>query len=146
MLIGGCTGSTTGGIKIFRLQILFLIIVKELKKINSPRSVNTLAYQGKIINDEVINSAMIIIMLFLTSVFIITSIFSLYGYDFITSISAGITSVSVVGPGMGNIIGPEGGFSELPSTLKYTLSFAMIIGRLEFLSFLILLLPRFWTK
>ena len=146
MLIGGCTGSTTGGIKVFRFQILFLVILKELRKINSPRAVDAISYQGKIINEEVINSSMIIIILFLTSIFLITCIFSLFGYDFITSLSAGITSISVVGPGIGNIIGPEGNFSNIPSGLKYTLSLAMIIGRLEFLTFLILLLPKFWTK
>ena len=146
MLIGGCTGSTTGGIKVFRFQILFLVILKELRKINSPRAVDTISYQGKIINEEVINSSMIIIILFLTSIFLITCIFSLFGYDFITSLSAAITSISVVGPGIGNIIGPDGNFSNIPSGLKYTLSLAMIIGRLEFLTFLILLLPKFWSK
>ena len=146
MLIGGCTGSTTGGIKVFRFQILFLVILKELRKINSPRAVDAISYQGKIINEEVINSSMIIIILFLTSIFLITCIFSLFGYDFITSLSAAITSISVVGPGIGNIIGPDGNFSNIPSGLKYTLSIAMIIGRLEFLTFLILLLPKFWSK
>ena len=146
MLIGGCTGSTTGGIKIFRLHMLFLIILKELKKINSPRAVHSISYQERIISEEVINSVMIIIILFITGVFFITTIFSLFGYDFVTSLSAGITSVSVVGPGMGGIIGPENNFSNLPSEIKYSLSLAMIIGRLEFLTFLILLVPKFWAK
>ncbi len=146
MLIGGCTGSTTGGIKVFRIHMLFLIILKELKRINSPRSVDTISYQGRIVNEDVINSVMIIIILFLSGVFLITTVFSLSGYDFVTSLSAGITAVSVVGPGLGNIIGPESSFSEIPTLLKYCLSLAMIIGRLEFLTFLILLSPKFWTK
>ncbi len=146
MFIGGCSGSTTGGLKIFRIQILYLIIVKELKIIKSPRSINSINYKNDNINDEVINSVMLIILCFIGSVFLITSIFTYYGYDFITSISAAITSVFVVGPGLGHIIGPAESFAQLPSTLKYTLSIGMIVGRLEFLTFLILLVPKFWTK
>tara|TARA_E500000178_G_C16987311_1_gene738963 strand:+ start:395 stop:1840 length:1446 start_codon:yes stop_codon:yes gene_type:complete len=146
MLLGGCTGSTTGGIKIFRINVLFLILYKELRRIKSPRAVNTISYQGSIINDEIINSVMIIIILFLTGVFLVTTIFFFYGYDFITAFSAGITSVSVVGPGMGSIIGPDNSFSDIPEFLKLTLSAAMIIGRLEFLAFLIILLPKFWSR
>ena len=69
-----------------------------------------------------------------------------YEYDFITSVSAALTSISVVGPGLGNIIGPEESFYSLPSILKLLLSFGMILGRLEFLAFLIILAPRFWSK
>ena len=144
MLIGGCTGSTTGGLKIFRIQLLIMIISKELKKIRSPRAVLTLSYKSNIIDEEIINPVMIIIILFFIGIFLISGIFSLHGYDFLTSVSAAITSICVVGPGMGNIIGPENSFNNLPSTLKYTLSFAMILGRLEFISFLLLLIPNFW--
>ena len=62
------------------------------------------------------------------------------------SISAAVTSVSVVGPGLGNIIGPEESFGQLPSTLKLLLSFGMVLGRLEYLAFLIILAPKFWIK
>ncbi len=146
MLIGGCTGSTTGGIKIFRIQILFFIIMKELKKINSPRAIFSSNYKNQLINDDIINSVMIIIIFFLVGIFFISLIFFLHGYDFITSISAAITSISVVGPGLGNIIGPEENFGSLTSNLKATLSLAMIMGRLEFIAFFVLLLPSFWTQ
>ena len=146
MFIGGCSGSTTGGLKIFRIQILFLIIIKELKTIRSPRSITSINYKNDYINDQVINSVMLIILCFIASIFIITSLFTYYGYDFITSISAAITSVFVVGPGLGNIIGPSESFTQLPNILKYTLSIGMIVGRLEFLTFLIILVPKFWTK
>ena len=145
MLIGGCTGSTTGGIKIFRIQILVFVLVKELKKINSPRSVFSSNYKNQLINDDIINSVMVIILFFLGGIFIISLIFFMHGYDFITSISAAITSISVVGPGLGNIIGPEENFSSLASSLKMVLSAAMIMGRLEFIAFFVLLLPSFWS-
>ena len=146
MFIGGCSGSTTGGLKIFRIQILFLIMAKELKIIKSPRSITSINYKNDYINDEVVNSVMLIILCFIGSVFIITSIFTYYGYDFITAISAAITSVFVVGPGLGHVIGPAESFTQLPNVLKYTLSIGMIVGRLEFLTFLILLVPKFWIK
>ena len=146
MLIGGCTGSTTGGVKIFRIQILVFVLIKELKKINSPRSVFSSNYKNQIINDDIINSVMVIILFFLGGVFIVSLIFYMHGYDFITSVSAAITSISVVGPGLGNIIGPEESFSSLPSSLKIVLSASMIMGRLEFIAFFVLLLPSFWKQ
>ena len=146
MLIGGCTGSTTGGIKVFRIQILFLIIMKELKKVNSPRAIFSSNYKNQLINDEIINSVMVIIIFFIVGIFFISTIFFLHGYDFITSISAAITSISVVGPGLGSIIGPAENFSSLPANLKITLSVAMIMGRLEFIAFFVLLLPSFWKQ
>ncbi|MBF96719.1 MAG: Trk system potassium uptake protein TrkI [Alphaproteobacteria bacterium MarineAlpha9_Bin4] len=146
MLIGGCTGSTTGGIKIFRIQLLYFVLIKELKKINSPRSVFSSNYKNQVINDDIINSVMVIILLFLGGIFVISLIFYMYGYDFITSVSAAITSICVVGPGLGNIIGPEESFYTLPSNLKIILSGAMIMGRLEFIAFFVLLLPSFWRQ
>ncbi len=146
MLIGGCTGSTTGGIKVFRIQILFFIIMKELKNINSPRAIFSSNYKNQLINEDIINSVMVIIIFFLVGVFFISLIFFMHGYDFITSISAAITSICVVGPGLGNIIGPSENFSNLPANLKITLSAAMIVGRLEFIAFFVLLLPSFWTQ
>ena len=100
MLIGGCTGSTTGGIKVFRIQILFFIIMKELKRIRSPRAIFSSNYKNQLITDDIINSVMVIIIFFLTGVFFISLIFFMHGYDFITSISAAVTSISVVGPGL----------------------------------------------
>ena len=146
MLIGGCSGSTTGGIKIFRIQILYLIIFKELKTIKSPRSVNVINFNNINVNEDIINSVMIILLCFIVSVFFISSAFVYYGYDFITSVSAAVTSVSVVGPGLGHIIGPADNFYNLPTILKFLLSIGMIVGRLEFLTFLIILAPKFWFK
>ncbi len=146
MLIGGCSGSTTGGIKVFRIQVLYLLIIKELKTIKSPRSISAINFKNANINEGIINSVMIMIFCFFTSIFFIATIFIYYGYDFVTSFSAAITSICVVGPGLGNIIGPSESFYQLPNNLKYVLSLGMIIGRLEFLSFLIILAPKFWTK
>ena len=127
-------------------QLLYFVLIKELKKINSPRSVFSSNYKNQVINDDIINSVMVIILLFLGGIFVISLIFYMYGYDFITSVSAAITSICVVGPGLGNIIGPEESFYTLPSNLKIILSGAMIMGRLEFIAFFVLLLPSFWRQ
>ncbi len=146
MLIGGCSGSTTGGLKIFRIQILWALVIKELKTIRSPRAISNINLKNININANIINSVMIIFFCFIFSIFFISSVFMYYNYDFITSISAAVTSVSVVGPGLGNIIGPEESFAQLPNGLKVLLSFGMILGRLEYLAFLIILAPKFWLK
>ena len=146
MLIGGCTGSTTGGIKVFRIQMLLYVLLKELKRINSPRSIFPTNYNDQIIGEEIINSVVVIILFFLGGIFIISLIFFMNGYDFITSVSAAITSISVVGPGLGNIIGPEESFSNLPSNLKIVLAGGMIMGRLEFIAFFVLFIPSFWKQ
>ena len=103
-------------------------------------------YNNQIISEEVINSVVVIILFFLGGIFIISLIFFMNGYDFITSISAAITSISVVGPGLGNIIGPEESFSNLPSNLKIILAGGMIMGRLEFIAFFVLFIPSFWMQ
>ena len=146
MLLGGCSGSTTGGLKIFRIQVLWALVIKEFKTIRSPRAISNINLKNININENIINSVMIIFFCFIFSIFFIASVFLYYGYDFITSISAAVTSVSVVGPGLGNIIGPEESFSQLPSALKLLLSFGMVLGRLEYLAFLIILAPKFWIK
>ena len=107
MLIGGCSGSTTGGLKVFRVQVLWAIIMKEFKNIKSPRTVSAINLKNININEKIINSVMIIFFCFIFSIFFISAVFMYYEYDFITAISAAFTSVSVVGPGLGNIIGPE---------------------------------------
>ena len=114
-VIGGCSGSTTGGLKIFRIQVLWALVIKELKTIRSPRAISNINLKNININENIINSVMIIFFCFIFSVFLL-QVFLYYGYDFITSISAAVTSVSVVGPGLGNIIGPEESFAQLPST------------------------------
>ena len=146
MLIGGCSGSTTGGLKIFRVQVLWLIVVRELKTIISPRAVSNINLKNINVNDNIVNSVMLILFSFLFSIFIITSLFIYYEYDFLTSISAAFTSLFVIGPGLGNIIGPSENFSSLPDLLKYILSIGMVIGRLEFIAFFIILAPKFWIK
>jgi len=146
MFVGGCAGSTTCGIKIFRIQILYQFFTNQLKKIIYPRGIFNLKYDRQNIDDKFMSSVISFIFLYIVIFFIITALLSLNGLDFITSISAAATSISNVGPGLGDVIGPNGNFSELSDKSKWILSLAMILGRLEIFAILVLFLPSFWRK
>ena len=146
MFIGGCAGSTTCGIKIFRIQILYSLISNQLKKIIFPKGVFVLKYDKNPVDNNFIASIISFIYLYLVIFFIITALLSLTGLDFITSISGAATSISNVGPGLGSVIGPNGNFSSLPDVSKWILAIGMILGRLELFAILVLFLPSFWRN
>ena len=146
MFIGGCAGSTTCGVKIFRIQILYLFVKNQLKKIIYPKGVFILKYDQNPIDNKFISSIISFIYMYLVIFFILTALLSLTGLDFVTSISGAATSISNVGPGLGSIIGPNGDFSSLPDISKWILSLGMILGRLELFAILVLFLPSFWRN
>ena len=146
MFIGGCAGSTTCGIKIFRVQILYLFISNQLKKIIYPKGVFIIKYEQNSVDDKFISSIISFIYLYFVIFFLLTALLSLTGLDFITSISGAATSISNVGPGLGPVIGPNGDFSSLPNISKWILTIGMILGRLELFAILVLFLPSFWRN
>ena len=146
MFIGGCAGSTTCGIKIFRIQILSSFITNQLKKIVYPKGIFVLKYNQSPVDNKFISSIISFIYMYLVIFFVITALLSLTGLDFITSISGAATSISNVGPGLGSIIGPNGNFSSLPDISKWILSLGMILGRLELFAILVLFIPSFWRN
>ena len=146
MFIGGCAGSTACGIKIFRIQLLYHFLSNQLKKIVYPRGIFFIKYEKNNIDDKFMSSVISFIFLYIVIFFILTAILSLTGLDFITSISGAATSISNVGPGLGETIGPNGNFSSLSSPSKWALSLGMILGRLELFAILVLFIPSFWRK
>ena len=146
MFIGGCAGSTTCGIKIFRIQILYLFIANQLKKIIYPKGVFIIKYDQGSVDDKFIASIISFIYFYFVIFFALTALLSLTGLDFITSISGAATSISNVGPGLGPIIGPNGDFSSLPDISKWILTIGMILGRIELFAILVLFLPSFWRN
>ena len=146
MFIGGCAGSTTCGIKIFRIQILYLFISNQLKKIIYPKGVFVMKYDKNVIDNKFISSIISFIYLYFVIFFILAALLSLTGLDFVTAISGAATSISNVGPGLGNIIGPNGNFSTLPDISKWILTIGMILGRLELFAILVLFIPSFWRN
>ena len=146
MFIGGCAGSTTCGIKIFRFQILGRFIINQIKKLVYPHGVFSIKYNNKKINDTFIYSIITFIFLYFFIFFILAALLSINGLDFITAISGSASAISNVGPGLGDIIGPNGNFSDLPNFSKLSLSLGMLLGRLELFAVLVLFFPAFWRN
>ena len=146
MFIGGCAGSTTCGIKIFRFQILFYFISAQIKKLVYPHGVFSIKYNNEKISNNFIFSIVAFIFLYFFIFFVISALLTLNGLDFVTALSGAASAISNVGPGLGEIIGPDGNYSNLPSFSKLILSFGMLLGRLELFAVLVLFFPSFWRS
>ena len=146
MFIGGCAGSTTGGLKIFRFQILFLSVKNHIKKLVKPHGVFASKFNGNTIPESTFDSVTSFFFVYVLGFIVIAFLLSFSGLDLVTCLSAAATSISNVGPGLGEIIGPEGNFSQLTSYSKVILALGMLFGRLEILTLLILLSPFYWKN
>ena len=144
MFIGGCAGSTACGIKIFRLQMLLIFLKNQIMKLIYPNSVIIAKYNNQKISEDFIKSVIIFIFTFLFIFLIIAMLLSISGLDFITSISGAASSISNVGPGLGDMIGPNGNYKNLPDLSKWILTLGMLFGRLELFAVLVLFFPSFW--
>ncbi len=143
-LIGGCAGSTTCSIKIFRYQLLFSSIRVQLQRIRSPHGIFTPRYDGKPVGADVLNSVMVFFVFFIFSLGLFAVALALTGLDFTTSLSGAATAMGNIGPGLGEIIGPAGNFSTLNDTAKWILALAMLVGRLELMAVYVMLTAQFW--
>ena len=146
MFVGGCAGSTTCGIKIFRFQILGHFIINQIKKLVYPHGVFSTKYNNEKISNTFIYSIMTFVFLYFFIFFILAALLSINGLDFITAISGSASAISNVGPGLGDVIGPNGNFSDLPNFSKLSLSLGMLLGRLELFAVLVLFFPSFWKN
>ncbi len=146
MFIGGCAGSTTCGIKVFRVHMLYFFLKNQLLKIIYPRAIINLKYNNDIVQDKLIASVISFIYLYIIIFFVISALLTLTGLNFITAVSGAASSISNVGPGLGNEIGPNSNYANLPSASKWILSAGMILGRLEIFAILVIFLPSFWRN
>ena len=146
MFIGGCAGSTACGIKIFRLQMLLIFLKNQVKKLIFPNSIIISKYNNQKISDDFINSVIVFIFSFLFIFFIIAMFLSISGLDFLTSISGAASAISNVGPGLGDVIGPDGNYKTIPDLSKWILAIGMLLGRLELFAVLVLFFPSFWRN
>jgi len=146
MACGASAGSTSCGIKLFRIQVMFAVVKAQIRKLVHPNGVFIPYFNKKPIPDEAASSVSSFVFLYLLCFIMLSILLSLTGLDFMTSISGAMTSISNVGPGFGEIIGPSGNFSPLPDISKWILSFGMLLGRLEILAILVMLSPHFWRR
>jgi trk system potassium uptake protein TrkH len=144
MMVGGCTGSTSGGIKVFRFEILFTSARAHILKMRHPNRVVIPLYNDKPISDDLVFSVFTFFALYTFSLAIVVLALAFFQLDFVSALSAATTCLNNVGPGLSPQIGPHGSFDILPDEAKWVLSFAMILGRLEYLTILVLLSGNFW--
>jgi trk system potassium uptake protein TrkH len=142
--VGGCTGSTSGGVKIFRYQIMLRVVVQHVRRAIHPHVVSPMRYGDRIVSDDEAGSVGTFFYLYFLAFAIMSLMLSLLGMDAATALSAVAATLGNVGPGITEAIGPAGNFADLPEAAKVILSFAMILGRLEILGVLILFLPSFY--
>lgn len=142
--VGGCTGSTSGGIKIFRFAVLHAAMRAQIVQLWQPHAVATPIFDGRRISQAVMLSVMAFFFLFALCFAVLAVLLGLCGLDFVTAMSGAITALANVGPGLGPIIGPAGNFQPLPDVAKWLLAFGMLLGRLELFTVLVLLVPAFW--
>ena len=143
-LTGGCTGSTAGSIKIFRWQVVFAYLKKALITTTEPNRLVPLKVGQSNISNEVTVSIFTFLAIYSLSIAVLTVLVSICGFDFVTSFSAVIACMTNSGPGIGDIIGPSGNYSSLTDTAKYILAFAMIFGRLEAMTVIVIFTKNFW--
>jgi trk system potassium uptake protein len=142
--IGGCTGSTSGGVKVFRFQVMWAATHIQFQRLVHPHGVYIARYNGHPLSDEVMVSVANFVLLFVSSAVFLSVALGCLGLDFITAVSGAATALANVGPGLGATIGPAGNFASLPDLAKWLLAAGMLLGRLEILTCLILFMPSFW--
>jgi trk system potassium uptake protein TrkH len=142
--VGGCTGSTSGSIKIFRWQVLVLSLGAQMRRMVTPHRVTLVSYGGKPIPDEVAQSVVNFVVVYVITFVVLSLALAWIGLDFLSAASGVASALSGVGPGLGAVIGPAGNYAVLPDSAKLLLCVAMLLGRLEILTVLVLLTPGFW--
>jgi trk system potassium uptake protein TrkH len=144
--VGGCSGSTSGGMKIFRFQLSMLLLREQVLRLLHPNAVVARHYNGRIISDEIVASSVAFSFIFLATLAVVAAILAALGLDLVTSLTGAATALANVGPGLGPIIGPAGNFQTLPDAAKWVLMVAMLLGRLELLSVFVMFSPHFWRS
>jgi len=143
---GGCSGSTSGGLKVFRTQLASILLLKQLKILIHPKAVWTQRYGSKKVDDELLGAVLAFCFIYFATIAALAMVLAMYELDFVTALSSAATAVSNVGPGLGDIVGPAGNFASLPDGAKWWLSVGMLAGRLEILTLLLLFSPMYWRN
>ena len=146
MFIGGCAGSTTGGIKIFRFQVLFRGVRLQIKKLTQPHAVFLMKFNKKTVTENTYTSIISFFFIYVLLFILSSVILSFLGEDFLTALSASASAISNVGPGIGEVIGPNGNYEGINEIAKWVLALTMLIGRLEIFTILVLFSKNFWKK
>lgn len=146
LMTGGCAGSTTGGIKMFRFDVLFKSLKRHLQLMLTPHAVIVPRYSGKPIDDTIISGVLSFMTIYFACSTLGALMLSLCGLDLVSSLSGAFTAISNVGPGLGSILGPQSTFFAVSDSAKMVMSVLMVLGRLEFMTLIVLFVPALWRK
>ena len=142
--VGGCTGSTSGSIKIMRWQILTRGLVTQMRKMLNPRQAAVTVYNGRAVDQSIVESVVGYFFAYVVTFGVLSTAMAALGIDFLTAFSSIATGMAGAGPGLGKIVGPAGTFQPLPDAGKWIMCFAMLLGRLELFTIFMLFVPSFW--
>ncbi|MBP2238791.1 trk system potassium uptake protein TrkH [Sinorhizobium kostiense] len=145
-LVGGCAGSTAGAIKIFRWQILFVGTGRVLRGTLYPQAIVPVRFQGKSVDDVAISNVRNFFFLYIMTLLFMSLLVMATGLDYLSAISSVAQAMANAGPGLGPLVGPATNFAAIPDTAKWLIAFAMVIGRLELVTLLVVLQPWFWRR
>ncbi len=146
MFIGGCAGSTSCGMKVFLFQIALAALKLFGQRLAYPNGVFVAQYNGRPLTTDIFISVLTFFFVYFATFATVAVLLTLFKLDPTTALSAAGSAIANVGPGLGDIIGPSGNYKTLPDGAKWILSIAMLFGRLEFFTLLILLSPSFWNR
>ena len=144
--IGGCSGSTSGGMKIFRFQIAMLMLRNQLRYLIHANGIFTTRYNQQPVTSDISRSVVAFSFFFFITIAVLALGLAALGLDLVTALSGAATAVANVGPGLGDTIGPAGNFATLPDAAKWLLCVGMLMGRLEILTVVVLMTPMFWRR
>ncbi|MGF1545109.1 MAG: TrkH family potassium uptake protein [Parvularculaceae bacterium] len=144
MFIGGCAGSTSCGLKIFRFQVALAAMNLYARRLAHPHGVFVAHYNGRPIGDDVFVSVLSFFFVYFACFATLAVLLSAYDLDPLTAVSAAGTAIANVGPGLGPVVGPSGNFASLPDGAKLLMAAGMLLGRLEFFTLFVILSPTFW--
>lgn len=144
--LGGCSGSTAGGIKIFRFQIILAIVKNQILKLMHPQSVVSLQYNRTTVPVDTVYAITGFLLCYFIILILGAALVTLQGFDLETALSIAATSIGNVGQGLGTVVGPTGSFANIPESTKWLMVVMMLVGRLEIMTVLVLFFPGFWRK
>jgi trk system potassium uptake protein TrkH len=142
--IGGCTGSTSGAVKVFRWEVLFGMAGVHLKRLLHPHGIFVINFNRRLISEAVVDSVLGFVVMYFLTFAVFTFLLTTTGLDFVTALTGSAAAIGNIGPGLGDIIGPAGTYKTLPDLAKWLLSFEMILGRLELFTVIALFSRSFW--
>jgi trk system potassium uptake protein TrkH len=145
MVVGGCAGSTAGGLKQLRLQVVFKKILRQIKLFTHPQAVLQVKLGKQPVDDSIVLNVVAFAILYLVLLIVASAVMTLFVPDLITAVTSVLATVGNVGPGLG-LVGPTQNYAAVPALGKIVLIFCMLLGRLEFYTMLALLFPSFWKK